>query len=558
MMTTVTSTTSSVTTTSYSQNRNDFDTDSLVEAAVAARLTRADTLSTKVTANETKIAAYQEMQTLLQTMQTSLSKLRSEPGTSGRSNDVFRDRSAYVTSSTSTTASTILSATVADGTDLGTHSLEVLQIAKAERLGSGSISGRTTALGYSGTFTLGAGTASASVTVTETMTLDDLVTAINAQSTASGVKASVVKVSDGDYMLTLTASATGQSITLTSGSGDDVMTALGVTDSSGDAAVVLQAAQSAKLVVDGVTVERSSNSIDDVIDGVSLTLYRAEEGNSLTLEVENDLSGIMEQIEALVEAYNAFRTFVLTNQTTGSDGTADDSAVLFGDATLRSVSQQMQAILTADVGGVSLSDIGLSFDTSNALVLDSTELEDALLNNFDAVQTLLSYRMEASTSSLQLLRHGNGPDSASFDLEITVDSSGSVTSAGVGGDTSLFTVSGSTITGASGTAYEGLVFVYTGKVSQTVSVELSQGIADSLWQITDTIADSYDGTLTDMISTLKNTNSDLNDRISTIQSNAESYRSYLLEKYARIEAKLAKAQSVLDLLEAINNAESSS
>ncbi len=557
-MTTVTSTTSSVTTTSYSQNRNDFDTDSLVEAAVAARLTRADTLSTKVTANETKIAAYQEMQTLLQTMQTSLSKLRSEPGTSGRSNDVFRDRSAYVTSSTSTTASTILSATVADGTDLGTHSLEVLQIAKAERLGSGSISGRTTALGYSGTFTLGAGTASASVTVTETMTLDDLVTAINAQSTASGVKASVVKVSDGDYMLTLTASATGQSITLTSGSGDDVMTALGVTDSSGDAAVVLQAAQSAKLVVDGVTVERSSNSIDDVIDGVSLTLYRAEEGNSLTLEVENDLSGIMEQIEALVEAYNAFRTFVLTNQTTGSDGTADDSAVLFGDATLRSVSQQMQAILTADVGGVSLSDIGLSFDTSNALVLDSTELEDALLNNFDAVQTLLSYRMEASTSSLQLLRHGNGPDSASFDLEITVDSSGSVTSAGVGGDTSLFTVSGSTITGASGTAYEGLVFVYTGKVSQTVSVELSQGIADSLWQITDTIADSYDGTLTDMISTLKNTNSDLNDRISTIQSNAESYRSYLLEKYARIEAKLAKAQSVLDLLEAINNAESSS
>lgn len=557
-MTTVTSTTSSVTTTSYSQNRNDFDTDSLVEAAVAARLTRADTLSTKVTANETKIAAYQEMQTLLQTMQTSLSKLRSEPGTSGRSNDVFRDRSAYVTSSTSTTANTILSATVADGTDLGTHSLEVLQIAKAERLGSGSISGRTTALGYSGTFTLGAGTASASVTVTETMTLDDLVTAINAQSTASGVKASVVKVSDGDYMLTLTASATGQSITLTSGSGDDVMTALGVTDSSGDAAVVLQAAQSAKLVVDGVTVERSSNSIDDVIDGVSLTLYRAEEGNSLTLEVENDLSGIMEQIEALVEAYNAFRTFVLTNQTTGSDGTADDSAVLFGDATLRSVSQQMQAILTADVGGVSLSDIGLSFDTSNALVLDSTELEDALLNNFDAVQTLLSYRMEASTSSLQLLRHGNGPDSASFDLEITVDSSGSVTSAGVGGDTSLFTVSGSTITGASGTAYEGLVFVYTGKVSQTVSVELSQGIADSLWQITDTIADSYDGTLTDMISTLQDTNSDLNDRISTIQSNAESYRSYLLEKYARIEAKLAKAQSVLDLLEAINNAESSS
>lgn len=557
-MTSVSSTSSTTSTTSYSQNRNDFDTDSLVEAAVAARLTRADTLSTKVSANETKIAAYQEMQTLLQTMQTSLGTLRSEPGTSGRANDAFRDRTAYVTSSTSTTASTILSATVADGTDLGTHSIEVLQIAKAERLGSGSVTSRTTALGHAGVFTLGTGTSAASVTVTASMTLDDLVTAINAQSTASGVKASVVKVSDGDYMLTLTAADTGKSIALTTVSGDDVMTALGVTDSAGDAAVVLQAAQPAKLVVDGVTVERSGNSIDDVIDGVSLTLYRAEEGNSLTLEVDNDLSGIMDQITALVEAYNAFREFVLTNQTTGSDGSADDSAVLFGDATLRSVSQQMQTILTTEVDGVSLADVGLSFDSSNALELDSTALEDALLNNFEAVQTLFSYRMESSTSSLQLLRHGDGPDSASFTLDVTVDSSGALTSAAVGGDSSLFTVSGSTITGAAGTAYDGLVFVYTGKTSQSISVTLSQGIADSLWQVTDTVADSYDGSLTGIISTLQKTNTDLTDRISTIKSNAETYRSYLLDKYARIEAKLAKAQSVLDLLEAINNAESSS
>lgn len=556
-MTSVSSTSSTTSATSYSQNRNDFDTDSLVEAAVAARLTRADTLSTKVSANETKIAAYQEMQTLLQTMQTSLGTLRSEPGTSGRANDAFRDRTAYVTSSTSTTASTILSATVADGTDLGTHSIEVLQIAKAERLGSGSVNSRTTALGHAGVFTLGTGSLSASVTVTATMTLDDLVTAINAQSTASGVKASVVKVSDGDYMLTLTAADTGQSINLTAVSGDDVMTALGVTDSAGDAAVVLQAAQPAKLVVDGVTVERSGNSIDDVIDGVSLTLYRAEEGNSLTLEVDNDLSGIMDQITALVEAYNAFREFVLTNQTTGSDGSADDSAVLFGDATLRSVSQQMQTILTTEVNGVSLADVGLSFDSSNALELDSTTLEDALLNNFEAVQTLFSYRMESSTPSLQLLRHGDGPDSASFTLDVTVDSSGALTAATVGGDSSLFTVSGSTITGVAGTAYDGLVFVYTGKTAQSISVELSQGIADSLWQVTDTVADSYDGSLTDIISTLQDTNTDLTDRISTIKSNAETYRSYLLDKYARIEAKLAKAQSVLDLLEAINNAESS-
>lgn len=563
MTTSVSSTTSSTTTssTSYSQNRNDFDTTSLVEAAVNARLARADSLETKLSANQTRIAAYQEMQNLLLTLQDSLQALRADPSSSGQDDDVFRGRTAYLTSSSSTDADTLLSVTVEDGTDLASHQIEIQRIAKAERLGGGTQSSRTADLGLSGSFTLGttldSTTSGATIDITEDMSLDDIVDAVNAEASTTGVVASVIKVADGEYMMVLTGSKTAATINLADTDGG-VLQDLGLVDAGGAKADVLQSPQTARLVVDGVTIERDSNQVDDAIDGVTLTLYKAESGNTLTLEVDNSLSDIKAQVQALVTAYNAFRDFVLTNQKTATDGTAGDSATLFGDSTLRSTSRQLQAALTSAIDEQSLALLGITFDSDNKLELDEDTLDDALLNDLDAVRTLLTYQATTSSGSLTLLRHGDGPASADFTLDITVGSDGKISGVSVGGDTSLFTFDAATgrIKGATGSDYEGLTFVFTGTASRSISVSLSQGIADRMWQAVETVADEYDGQLTDMISDLQDADDTLQTRIDTITSNAESYRSYLLDKYARIEAKLAEAQSVLDLLEAITNSES--
>lgn len=543
---TTTTTTSSV---SYSQNRNEFDTDSLVEAAVSAKLARADSLETKVTANETKIAAYEEMQTLLLAMQDSLQALRADPSSSGQEDDVFLNRTGYLSSGTSTSADTLLSVTVEDGTELGSHEIEIIQVAKAERLGGTSQSSRSDAADMAGSFTLG-GTA---FTVTADMSLDDIVDTINTETTNTGIKASVIKVSDDEYMMVLTATQTNAEITLADTSGT-VLQDLGLIDENGDKASVLQAAQPAQVKIDGVTIERDDNEIDDAIDGITLTLYKAESGNTLTLEVDNSLSDIKEQVESLVETYNALRDFVLLNQTTASDGSADESAVLFGDSILRTVSTQLQEALTAAIDDASLASLGLSFDEQNYLEIDEDALDDALLNDLDTIQSLFSFQAETSSGNLSLLRHGDGPESADFTLDITV-TDGAISAVSVGGDTSLFTVSGSRIIGAEGSVYEGLTFVFTGSASQSIDVAVSQGIADRMWQAVEEVADEYDGQLAEQITTLEDGNSDLEDRITTIEANAETYRSYLLDKYARIEAKLAEAQSVLDLLEALTNSE---
>lgn len=559
----VSSTTSTTTTTtsstSYSQNRNDFDTDALVEAAVADRLARADSLETKVTENETKIAAYEEMQTLLLAMQDSLQALRADPSSSGQEDDAFLNRTAYLTSSTTTSADTLLSVTVEDGADLDSHSVEIQQVATAERLGGSSQTSKSDEAGLSGTFSLGTTldgtTSSVDITVTEDMSLADIADAINAETTTSGVKASVLQVSDSEYMLILTGTETNAAITLSDTSGT-VLQDLGLIDSDGDKLDVLQEAKPAIVEIDGVTVTRSSNEIDDALDGITLTLYKAEVGNTLTIETDYSLSGIKEEIEALVEAYNAFRDFVITNQTTADDGTADSSAVLFGDSTLRETSTALQEALTASIGEESLALLGLSFDEENYLELDEDTLDDALLNNIEEVQALLSFQATTSSGNLTLLRHGDGPEAADFTLDITVDADGNVTSVAVDGDTSLFTVSGSRIIGAEGTDYEGLTFVFSGKTSQSIDVSVTQGIADRMWQTVEEVADEYDSTLVTLVTELEDANTDLEERISTIEANAETYREYLLDKYARIEAKLAEAQSVLDLLEALNNAES--
>lgn len=552
-----TTTTSSV---SYSQNRNEFDTDALVEAAVSAKLTRADSLETKVTANETKIAAYEEMQTLLLAMQGSLQALRSDPSSSGKEDDVFLNRTGYLTSGTTTSADTLLSVTVKDGTALDKHQIEILQVAKTERLGGTTQSSRSDDAGISGSFTLGttlgSATTSATIILTDDMSLDDIVDAINAETTNTGVKASVIKVADDQYMMVLTGTETAATINLADSSGS-ALQQLGLIDEAGDKEDVLQEAQVAKVKIDGVTIERNSNQIDDAIDGITLTLYKAEAGNTMTLEIDNSLSDIKTQIQSLVETYNAFRDFVLTNQTTTSSGTADDSAVLFGDSTLRSISTSLQEALGTAIDETSMAVLGLSFDSSNRLVLDEDSLDDALLNDLDQIESLFSYQATTSSGNLRLLRHGDGPEAAEFTLDITVDDDGNITSVSVDGDDSLFTVSGSRIIGATGSDYDGLTFVFSGKSSQSIDVSLSQGIADRMWQAVESVADEYDGTLAGMVTDLKDANTDLETKITTIEANAETYRSYLLEKYARIEAKLSEAQSILDLLEALTNAESS-
>lgn len=552
---TITAADGTVTTYTYSASSSDIDSDTLIEAAVNARMQAAYTLADKVEENETLIESYTELQTLLSDLQDSVDALRNSQASSDQDTNVFESRTAYLTVADGNDAGNYLDVTVDAGTETSTYDLEIQQIATAHKVSGSSIEDSSAALGYDGVFTLGLESGdSAEITITSDMSLEEIRDAINAQADTSNVKASIVKVSDSENVLVLTAQDTGQEIVTSSTSGDDILNSLGITDSAGDFTNVLTEVQDAIVVVDGLTITRDSNEIDDVIDGVTFHLYAANPDTNISIEVSEDVSEIKTAIVDFIDAYNAYREFVIANQEVGTDGAAADDAVLFGDSYLRSSSLDISSIISDSHGGISLRDLGIDLDSSNSLIYDEDELNDYLLSNLDDIMDLFAAQLTTSSSDLGVLYYPDSLGDTDFTIDLTVDADGTLTAASVDGDSSLFTVSGSTIKGAEGSIYEGMTLVYTGDTSQSIDISYSNGIAQQFYSMLDGYADASDGSLATQIADLQEQNEDYEEDIDAITERAEIYRATLEAKYAAMETAYLEAELLKQQLEAYANA----
>ncbi|MDX3972239.1 MAG: flagellar filament capping protein FliD [Bradyrhizobium sp.] len=546
------STSSGVTvTTSGTTNSSSIDWSALIQAAVDAKTAQADTISTTITNNEAKISAYQTLQSDLKTLYSGLASL-STAVVNSLSTSAFATRAASIGSTGDVSASSALSMSIKNGAAIGDHTLTISQIATAQKVSGASQSSQTDELGYSGTFSIGLeGGATSDITVTSTMSLQDVVDAINAQTSTTNVQASIVQVSSTSFQMVLTGTADAADIIYSSTSGDDIMNELGVTDSSGSFTNVIQEAQSAEFTLDGISMTRDTNDITDVLSGVTFSLLQATpDGTSLNISIETDTSQIQSALETFVTNYNAFRDEVIAQQTTATDGTADSSAVLFGDGTMRNIMDALQNALNSTVGGMTMADLGLSFNEKNELELDTSTLSEILSTNLSGVTELLSAQTTTSSSQLSVVNTGTSPQS--FTLELTVDSDGNLSSASVGGDSSLFTVSGTTIIGASGSIYAGMAFTYSGSTSQSITVTSTTGIASQIYQIAKDYSSST-GALQTQITSLTTRDDELQQKVDDINSAAATLQSQLQTQYAKYQAAIESANSTLDYLKALLN-----
>lgn len=542
-------------TTTGTSTSTSLDWSALITAAVNAKLVQATTISTTITANEAKISAYQTLQTDLSTLSSGLSSLATSVVNSLATN-VFATRTATLSSTGDVSASSALSMSVSNGAATGDHTLTISQIATAHKVVGTSQSSQTSELGYSGTFSIGlAGGTTSDVTIDSTMSLQDIVDSINAQTSTTNVQASIVQVSSGSYEMVLTGTEDAADITYSSTSGDDILNKLGVIDSTGAFADVLQTSQAAEFTLDGISMTRDTNDITDVLTGVTFNLLQATTDEAtVNISIEPDTSQIETAVETFVTNYNTFRDAVIAQQATGSDGTAASSAVLFGDGTMRDIMDALQNALNSTVGGLTMADLGLSFNEKNELELDTSTLSEILSSNLSGVTTLLSAQTKTSSSQLTVVNTGTSPQS--FTLDLTVDSDGNLSSASVGGDASLFTVSGTTIIGVAGTAYAGMAFTYSGSTSQSITVTSTQGIATQLYQISKTYSSSS-GALQTLITNLTDHDDKLQQKVDDIESAASAYQTQLQTQYASYQAAIESANNTLTYLKALLNSSSS-
>ncbi len=533
-----------------------LDTEALLQATYEAKRLPAVRLETKIEKNEAKLSAFAEFQGLLEDLRDAVNGLRNPPGLLGRSENLFEAKRAYLAGGGGTDPDSILGVSLDNSASTGSFEVEVQRIATAHKLQAQSAASTDQTLAdawnggapFAGALELGlAGGTKVTIEVDGSMTLVDLEAAIDARSRESGVSANLVRVADGDMRLVLSAAETGKAIELADLGPDAITPLLAATD--------LVTAQTALIEVDGLTVERTSNRIDDVLEGVVLDLYEAAPGTTVTVSVETDVAGVKEQIGAFVDAYNAVRDFLAKHSAVSAEGEVAADAVLFGDRTLREVT----GALAAEVGGralglsadalATLRDVGISMTEGGKLQIDEGALDDALLTELDAVRDIFEFRAQTSSTDLAVLARGNLSSTTSFEVTIVdADSDGVPESATIDGVAA--TVSGNRIIAAESSALAGLELAWVGEGSTTITVEASQGIADRIWNVLGAALEAGTGSLARATSALGSANESYRKDIERIEERAERARAALLEKLTAMEQALRLVNTLMEQVRA--------
>ena len=151
------------------------------------------------------------------------------------------------------------------------------------------------------------------------------------------------------------------------------------------------AAQDALLTVDGITgISKASNSITDVIQGVTLNLVKA--GTS-TLTVARDVTSVQGSVAAFVNAYNSLNKTV--SDLTAYNSATKQGAILQGDSSATSMQKRIRGVLSSAITGsngnlTTLSQVGVSFQKDGTLLLDLTKLQSAINTNFSDIASLFA------------------------------------------------------------------------------------------------------------------------------------------------------------------------
>ncbi|MHB8841656.1 MAG: flagellar filament capping protein FliD [Candidatus Aquicultor sp.] len=141
----------------------------------------------------------------------------------------------------------------------------------------------------------------------------------------------------------------------------------------------------ASLEVDGLAVTKSSNTISDVIAGVTITLKKDSGGNNINLDVTKDNDSLKAKINALVSAYNALMKTVNDIQ-----GNSVQKGVLTGDSTVRTLASAVKGVTTNTYNNSSLTLLGVTHDKSGVLTFDPATFDKALAADDQSVVTTLN------------------------------------------------------------------------------------------------------------------------------------------------------------------------
>ncbi len=562
-----------------------IDWKNIVDTQVKAKRAPAVQIEAKITKNTTQATAYKDLKTKASAVTKSLDALRAAPGSS---TDVFKSKTAAGTTAATPSApadfvpsgiNSLLLTSISSTAQAATHTIRIQQIAAAQQIRSDAYTSTTDTLVSqgvtAGTFSLNGKT----ITINASDTLQDLRASIN--SADAGVTATIVSASATSNYLVLTSTKTGVDNEMDFAGGTTTSDNLGLT-AAGAVKFELTEAKNAILDVNGITnIERSSNQIEDILTGVSLSLLKAETNTNITLKIEPDLNKVKTAIADFVTAFNAMRDYV-TEQRTASDRnedgtTADDElGPLAYDQRLRDLGNRLGTLAATSVdsntdGYRSLGQMGITLNEDFKLEIDDTIVDSRLLADVDSVKTLFGLTTSSSDSRVTVLSRTGDTVAGTYYVNIAgTDGSGNITSANIqttavtgngGANDGTATISGQQITGATGSA-TGLKLFFNGAASlgavNDVSVTITRGIADLFYDGFNDATKATTGSLDTAVTELLTQNEDYTKRVKDIDTRLETYRAQQEYKFTLMETALAKLESLRSTIDSLFKTDSNS
>ncbi len=292
--------------------------------------------------------------------------------------------STFAARQIATSQQSVMTATGNSSATPGVSSVTVGRLAKQNSWqSSGLLAATSLVAGGAGSFTYTIDGEQTSVTVSATTTLQQLSDAINDDEDNPGVTATVMDDGTGTataFHLVLVANDTGDAKGVTI---DTNNTNLTMTE------IQIKGSLDAQVTVNGLTYNRASNTINDIVTGVTLNLVAT---GTASLSVTSDPASVQDKIVALVTAFNAATQEIATNS--AYDLETKVAGSLSGVSVFKQISSQLTQTFLSSVKGLgglydNMGDLGLSFNRDGTIEVDETVLADAVENHMEDVQLLM-------------------------------------------------------------------------------------------------------------------------------------------------------------------------
>lgn len=413
---------------------SNLDVNGIVSQLMSVETRRLTKMQTEESSYQAKLSAFGQIKGAFSTFQSTMSALS--------------NLSQFQPTTVTPADATIMTATASPIATPGTYAIEVTKMAQAQKLATAGLLSSSTPVG-SGTLVFDFGTITGG-----TRDADGKYTGAAFQSNGSGVKSVTIDpasnslsgirdainaanigvaatiVNDGSatpYRLVLTDKATGAANSMkVTVSGDPELSTLLSHDPAGTVAAQAMKetikAQNAELTVDGLAVSKASNTVSDVIQGVTINLAKPTAGTPTTLTVSRDTSSVVASVNKFVTAYNSLNK-ILTDSS-AYDKTSQSAAILNGDSAVRTAQAGLRSVLASAVqggyGGFDrLSQIGVAFQKDGTLAVDSTKLNKALASNFSDVAGLFTSAGKATDSLVSYTTASSATKAGSYAVKVT-------------------------------------------------------------------------------------------------------------------------------------------